>query len=365
MDDTSGRVDSDVTRRPNAGEEFAGRATESTRGYAAESQQRDEGDERTREIREEIEETRGEMSETIDAIQEKLKPRNIVANAAESVKSAATERVRDMADTASHTAQQAMDYTRERASGMAGTARQNSIPLALIGVGAAWLLTKGSRSGGRSRDRRAYGNFGTYGYERDRTRDQEQYGDEGDGGGFMARIRQNPVPAALAGVGLTWLAFSGNDRDEMSSDYGRYRDDSDRWRDQSAGGTWSGQSDAGETGSTAENLSNSASDVAARTREYASDAADSMRRMARRRQNQLQRMIQDNPLLVGAGALMLGAAFGLAVPESDTENELMGDTRDNMVGRARDMARDAATKVEKAAGAVAESVTNLTGKAQP
>jgi hypothetical protein len=359
MDDTSGRVDIDVTRRPNdAGEEFAGRATESTRGYAAESG-RDDADERTREIREEIEETRGEMSETIDAIQEKLKPRNIVANATDRVKSAATERVHEMADTARQTAQQAMDYTRDRTSGVVGTARQNPIPLALIGVGAAWLLTKRARRGARSRDARDYGSYSS---ERAWTRDEEPYGDEGDGG-FMDRIRQNPVPAALAGVGLTWLAFSGSDRDDMSWDYGRDRDD--RWRDRPAGGTWSGQPGTSEAGGTTQNLSESASNMASRTREYASETADSMRRMARRRQNQLQRMVQENPLLVGAGALMLGAAFGLAVPETEAENELMGDARDNMVGRAREMARDAATQVQQAADTVAESAKDLAGKTQP
>jgi Protein of unknown function (DUF3618) len=360
MDDTSGRVDIDVTRRPNdPGEEYAGRATESTRGYATTSE-RDDVDERTREIREEIAETRGEMSETIDAIQEKLKPRNIVADAADRVKSATTERVRDMADTASQTAQQAMDYTRERASGIVGTTRQNPLPLALIGVGAAWLLTNRSSHRGRYQDVRQYDR---YGYERNRTREEGPWGDERDGG-VMARLRQNPVPAALAGVGLTWLAFSGRDRGQRSWDSGRDRDYGDRWRDP-ASGPWKGRSGTGEAGSTAQELGDAASDMASRTREYASDTAESMRRMARRRQNQLERMVQENPLLVGAAALMLGAAFGMAVPETETENELMGDARDSMVGRAREMARDAATQVQQAAGSVAESAKNLADKAQP
>lgn len=99
-------------------------------------------------------------------------------------------------------------------------------------------------------------------------------------------------------------------------------------------------------------------------REYASETADSVRRMARRRQNQLQRMVQDNPLLVGAGALMLGAAFGMAVPETEAENELMGEARDNIVDRARGAARDAANQVQQAAGSVAGAASKLTGKTQ-
>jgi hypothetical protein len=75
-------------------------------------------------------------------------------------------------------------------------------------------------------------------------------------------------------------------------------------------------------------------------------------------------MVQENPLLVGAGALMLGVAFGMAVPESETENELMGEARDTMVERARDMARDAASQVQDAAGAVANAAGKVVGSTQ-
>jgi hypothetical protein len=243
-------------------------------------------DRRTREIRHEIEETRVEMAETIDALQEKLRPRNIVANATDRVKNAAGERVRAMTDTASQTAQQAMDYTRDITSGITNQIRRNPIPLALIGLGAAWLLasrwSNGRRWNGSRRDQ-----F-----------DETEYGSE-------------------------WA------RDERL------------YREQNQYG------------------------VRSRTKEYASDAADSMRRMVRRRQNQLQHMVQDNPLLVGAGAMMLGAAFGLAVPETDTENQWMGDARDTVVERAREMAHDAASRVQDAAGTVADTAGKVAQKSQP
>jgi hypothetical protein len=75
-------------------------------------------------------------------------------------------------------------------------------------------------------------------------------------------------------------------------------------------------------------------------------------------------MMQDNPLLVGAGALVLGAAFGLAIPETERENELMGEARDSMVERAQDMARNAASQVQNVAGdAVADVASRVvTGK---
>jgi ElaB/YqjD/DUF883 family membrane-anchored ribosome-binding protein len=327
MDDTPGRVrkDPDVV---------TGRTAETTAGDAA-----DDGgnvDERTREIRDEIEETRVEMAETIDAIQEKLKPRNIVASATDRVKSAATERVREMADTASQTAQQAMDYTRDAARGMTDRARQNPFPLALIGIGAAWLIARQASSNNSYRRRRDQGDYREYGGEW--TRDEALYGGQSENA-LVNRIRSNPLPATLAGVGLTWLAFSSAESREWEY--------SSRWRDPSR---------------EEQGLGESASQIASRTREYASDATDSMRRIVRRRQNQLQRMVQENPLLVGAGALMLGAAFGMAVPETETENELMGETRDNVVGRARDMARDAANQVQDAASTVADAAAKVAGK---
>jgi len=227
------------------------------RGYVSD---REGVDERTREIRQEIEETRGEMSETIDAIEEKLKPRNIVANATDRVKTAATERVREMADTASETAQHAMEYTRETAESMAGTARQNPIPLALIGVGTVWLLSRRSRTaswdGAGYRRERDYGREFARSYER--TRDDDRY--EDDSRGVMARIRSNPVPAALAGVGLGWLAFAGRERTGASnrSAYGSY---GEQWGAGPTQARQTGENASGGRGM-AESLTDSASEIA-------------------------------------------------------------------------------------------------------
>lgn len=345
MDETPGRMRNGVN-------DVTGGATENAGGDNAGDSST--ADERAREIRDEIEETRVEMAETLDAIQEKLKPRNIVASATDRVKNAAAERVREMADTASHTAQQAMDYTRDAASGITDRVRRNPVPLALIGVGAAWLLSSRARRGTyrgygmRRDDRREYAGGWT--------REDTLHGDWGEHG-LAARIRNNPIPAALAGVGLGWLAFSTSEPANWV-----YRD---RRRNASPEAPWTGGS-AGTTGESgmAENLTDSASQIASRTREYASEATDSMRRMVRRRQNQMQRMVEENPLLVGAGALMLGAAFGMAFPETDTENELMGEARENVVGRAREMAQDAASQVQDAAGTVADAAGKIAGKSQ-
>ena len=83
MDDSPGRVRDDAN-------DVNRRATEYSGGDVAGDTS--DADERTRQIRDEIAETRVELTETIDAIQEKLTPRNIVASATDRVRTAATER---------------------------------------------------------------------------------------------------------------------------------------------------------------------------------------------------------------------------------------------------------------------------------
>jgi ElaB/YqjD/DUF883 family membrane-anchored ribosome-binding protein len=371
MDDTSRRMNSE---------------TESTRAVASGTSEDDDVSRRTVEIRQEIEQTRGEMSETIDAIQEKLRPGNIVANATDRVKNATTEKVRGIADTAGQAAQEVVMQTRDAAGGFAESVRQNPIPAAMIGIGAAWLLMNRGQSRTsewRDRDlgRREYAYDAERDYQTNRLYQDERTGTysnvrtrtyaNGGDSGIIGRIRNNPVPAALAGIGLSWLAASsGNSSRSRTSGYERagnfYGDRTSRSTAAgSSGETWS--SESGQSGTT-EDLTSRAREIASETtgrvREYANDTTAAVRQTSRRAQTQLQRMMQDNPLLVGAGALVLGAAFGLAIPETERENELMGEARDSMVERAQDMARNAASQVQNVAGdAVADVASRVvTGK---
>src|SRR3954471_2230967 len=144
-------------RRPDAGhrqseggcemDDTTGRVTGTGGAYD------DNPDVRTREIREEIAQTRVEMSETIEAIQERLTPGNLAAQAGETVRNAATEKVKQMAHTAEHAAEQI------RESSFVETLRANPIPSAMIGIGAAWLMMKGRWQGGRAR---RYGEYPRY-----------------------------------------------------------------------------------------------------------------------------------------------------------------------------------------------------------
>lgn len=227
-----------------------------------------EDDPRALEIRSEIEETRQEMSETIEAIQEKLKPGNIVSGAA----SATGERVKHMAYNAADTAEE-------------------------------WFEASG-------------------------------------GSGLVNRIRQNPIPAALAGAGLVWLAFSDGKRRSSSYRYDRVgRSDYER------GYEYDYRAQRPEYARGEESYSES---LPSRLSSSAQGAMSSTRRAARQGQNRLARMMRENPIAVGAAAMVLGAAVGLALPETERENELMGETRDNALEQAQHLAQNTVEKVKEA-----------------
>ena len=65
-------------------------------------------------------------------------------------------------------------------------------------------------------------------------------------------------------------------------------------------------------------------------------------------------MMSDNPLALGAVALVAGVAVGLALPQTERENEWMGDTRDRVVDQAQDVARDAIDRAKTVASDVAD-----------
>ena len=165
------------------------------------------------------------------------------------------------------------------------------------------------------------------------------------------------IPMAMIGIGAAWLLMnrtshgdgrwtgSGRDFDSRDERYSRNRYQWDggqtaEWRD--SGGVQpytTGTALYGGSGYTYGRTSTS--------RRYDGGT------------NSLQRMLRDNPLLVGAGALMLGAAFGMAVPETELENEWMGEARESVVASAQDLAHDAAEKVQKTAGTVAEAAGRI------
>jgi len=220
---------------------------------------------RVHEIRSEIDRTRDDMSETIDAIQDRLNPRNVVSRAAGNVREATMGKVRQMAH------------------------------------------------------------------------------DVHDSGGILERIRENPIPAALAAASLAWIAFGGRRGPRPQYSRAIY------------GSTRGGESYVREAridlGDDAEQSSES---WAGRTG-WNDDARHSVHRAGsqmRAAQRRARHMTDERPFAAGAIAAALGLAIGLAIPETEREDELMGSAKDALIERGRETVRDAAGRVQNAAAEV-------------
>jgi len=306
MDDTSRRLDDIADDRGPLGED-----AETNRRAAA--------------IREEIEQTREEMAETIDAIQDKLRPSTIVAGATERIKAATTEGARAMADTAGEMAQNAINRTRDTARDVMNRTRDTSEDV-------------------MNETRRA-------------------------ANGLVETIRDNPFPAALIGVGLAWWAFTRfRDRNDTSWDAIRGDSNDQYFGDNEYDNTreFDGGFDGGDgrqyrrsVGDSAEGLLDTAKQYASGTTRAISGTTRAIGRTSRRASSQIGRVANQNPLLMGAGALLVGAAFGLAFPETEAERKWMGETRDALVSRAQQAAGEAAEKVRSTATEVADAASQL------
>ena len=319
MDDTTRRV-SPSDELQGRGDELRGRAEEQTRSYATTTSARTTGtntgdedldadsDRRAREIQSEIAHTRAEMSETIDALQEKLRPANIVSDATERVKTATTEKVRSMADTAS----EAMRETGERAYEIVSGPRQNPYPALMITAGVAWLLYDRSRNKG------------------------------GNGWGSSRREWSQYSPSSERRYGYgSQDYYRSADAQYSDVDYARTAG--------STGVTGTSAYESGTSGYQGTSNYQGGSSAFEGAASRMNEVRDSARQTVRRTQNQLQRMLHENPLLVGAAAVLAGAAIGASLPETQRENQLMGETRDSMIDRAQEAARDAANTVKEAA----------------
>lgn len=141
-------------------------------------------------------------------------------------------------------------------------------------------------------------------------------------------VRDNPIPAAMVGIGLGWLFWGGRQR---SSGY--YQ------TNQPQSGSLQG----------VRAVADRASEMGGQVADRAKDVANTVRYDAREGARLASDQFRANPLAMGAAAVAIGVAAGLAIPETRQERELMGDVRDKLVDRAKDVASDTKEKLQAVA----------------
>lgn len=299
------------------------------------------------EIELEIQRTRARMTENVDALTWKLSPEHLKARARHKLnetQEAVVEKVR-------HTAQEVGDQARQAGSGLFGTVKENPIPSAMIGAGLAWLILGRRR---RSHEFEAAGDsYGRY-YA------PNSYA---PASGAPYDTMSSTVGGTAAG-GI--YSSSALEREEEHRGMGDRAAD---LRDRVSEKTSHARERVAETASHArERVAETASDAkdtvrekaeAARTR--AADLGHGAAERARRTKGWAEHQMDENPLVMGAAVLALGAVVGSLVPTSRKEDELIGPRRDHLVDRARSTMHEAREVIGTTARETMDSVKEEVG----
>lgn len=162
-------------------------------------------------------------------------------------------------------------------------------------------------------------------------------------------VRDNPVPLALIGLGVGWMALSGSWRQEGQS-----------------GPSWGsrGETDYASVAETPETagpaLRQRASQMADQARESLQRAGD----VTRRRMSEWSRSASEaagdaaersrdaymeHPLAMGLAAMALGAAMGAILPRTMMERRMLGGSMGDMMRQARETGSEMIEKASRAA----------------
>jgi len=100
-------------------------------------------------LRQQIADTRAGMTDTLDAIQDRVKPRNVMNRTVESMKDSTMSRMRTLADGVGSAAGYIMARTKQPRAKLIRATRQNPVPAAVIGAAAMWMVVRAFRNGRR------------------------------------------------------------------------------------------------------------------------------------------------------------------------------------------------------------------------
>lgn len=229
--------------------------------------------------------------------------------------------------------------------------KNNPLPLLLTGIGMTWLLASSNRPP-QPRYESDYDYDPDYAYDTDpsypysaRTGQRHRVGttaytdgaDDGDSLGDKADQAKQTAKSKLGDA----KSKIGDARDKLSSS-AQSAKAKIKGKAGAAGSTMSDQADAAGSamGDARHAVQAKGRDAYYATRSGARGAYAATRSGAETVSDTFTRMLEEQPLAVGALGVALGAALGGLLPRTRQEDEFMGDTRDQLVEKGKSMAAD-------------------------
>jgi hypothetical protein len=179
---------------------------------------------------------------------------------------------------------------------------------------------------------------------------------------------QNPIPFALIGIGAAWLLANNRSSNRRWND-NEYEEYDTSWSsstsyissDDEFASPYAGDMErtGGRTSQGSHrDIGRWGSDARHRAAQVGNQARERARRVATQARSRWDMMLHDNPMALGIAALAAGAVVCAALPRTETENEYMGETRDNLVESAKSMAEQS---VESARSMAKETIEKVAG----
>ncbi|MDQ3542182.1 MAG: DUF3618 domain-containing protein [Chloroflexota bacterium] len=213
---------------------------------------------------------------------------------------------------------------------------------------------------------------------------------------LVTRVKQNPGPAALAGLGIGWLMMGGKGgspqgqssassvdqlkgkSDELSS---QVKDSTNQAQDKLGDAAGQAQDATGKavdqaqdaagkaldqaqdvTGKAVDQVQNAAGTATDQTKQVASTVTEQTKQLTGKVSTQVQQLsarfrqtVDQKPLAAGAVAVAVGSAAALIVPVTPREQQLMGGTRDKLMDKAQIGAQGLVEKVQRVAEEAGEA----------
>jgi hypothetical protein len=251
-----------------------------------------------------VEASRGELDRTVEALKDKMTPGQLL-----------DETMRTMGDTGGQIFSKFVDQ-----------AKENPMPLAVMGLGLAWLMSSNGKGGaGRAATpyARSYAGYGDHSVGRSGC----------SGGGLRDAVGGMAGKARDAASNITGAAHDAVDT--ASDAAGALRD---------------------RVGDAASGALHGAQDAAARAKAAAGDAAGKAVQYGQRAQQGVADLMAKEPLLIGGAGLLVGLAIGAATPVSEAEKRYVAPIKDKVVDKTKALAQDGLDSVNQAAQATYHAV---------
>lgn len=231
--------------------------------------------------------------------------------------------------------EQALNYAKQSggsdfARNLGQSVRDNPLPLLLIGTGIGWLMLSGgpaATSGGTGSQR-------TVPPPRSGIDRSDPAGT--DGGSSLAGRASAAASEAKESIGG---AASGL-RDSVAGAADRVGD--------AANAAYRTVADA--TGSATEGVGSGASSAKQQVAAAGREARDQLGQLGDSTRQGLGWLVREQPLVLGAIGLAVGAAVGALLPDTEAEDRLMGETRDDLVERASTTVGEGYQRAKETAG---------------